>query len=166
MSNLPRKSSAARGKSHWGNITGLPDMAPFYIPVLQLLFTASIAHSYFLRYVWSILTIVIQINSSYFGSAFFNISARRLNTSADHNTLRLRLFLFQIQNTQEIKRTLFNWTKQDKTCNSSRMSSFSSYALHKKRKTNNSTYLVSAGCGRLAEGKGLETDFERLTLRD
>ena len=39
-----------------------------------------------------------------------------------------------IQNTQEIKRTLFNWTKQDKMCKFSRMSSFSSYAQHKNRK--------------------------------
>ena len=34
---------------------------------------------------------------------------------------------FQIQNTQEIKRTLFYETKQDKTCTFSRKSSFSSY---------------------------------------
>ena len=42
-----------------------------------------------------------------------------------------------IQNTQEIKRTLFNWTKQDKTCKFSRKSSFSSYVQHKNRKINN-----------------------------
>ena len=33
----------------------------------------------------------------------------------------------QIQNTEEIKRALFNWTKQDKTCKFSRKSSCSSY---------------------------------------
>ena len=32
-----------------------------------------------------------------------------------------------VQNTQGIKRTLLNWTKQDKTCKFSRKSSFSSY---------------------------------------
>ena len=47
------------------------------------------------------------------------------------------------QNTQEIKRTLFNWTKQEKTCKFLRKSSFSSYVQYKNRKTNNSTYLVS-----------------------
>ena len=41
-----------------------------------------------------------------------------------------------IQNTQEIKRTLFNWMKQDKTCKFSRKSSFSSYVQQKNRKTN------------------------------
>ena len=41
------------------------------------------------------------------------------------------------QNTQEIKRTLFNWTKLDKTCTFSRKSSFSSYVQHKNWKTNN-----------------------------
>ena len=41
------------------------------------------------------------------------------------------------KNTSEIKRTLFNWTKQDKTCTFSRKSSFSSYVQHKNRKTNN-----------------------------
>ena len=56
-----------------------------------------------------------------------------------------------IQNTQEIKRTLFNWTKQDKTCKFLRKSSFSSYVQHKNRKRNSSTYFVSAECGRLAE---------------
>ena len=67
-------------------------------------------------------------------------------------------FWEKIQNTQENKRTLFNWTKQDRTCTFSRKYSFfffSSYAQH--RKTNNSTYLVSVGCGRLAEGKEHET---------
>ena len=43
----------------------------------------------------------------------------------------------KIQNTQEIKRTFFNWIKQDKTCKFSSKSSFSSYVQHKNRKTNN-----------------------------
>ena len=64
------------------------------------------------------------------------------------------------RNTQEVKRTLFNWTKQDKTCKFSRKSSFSSYVQHKNRqKKKSSIYLVSVGCGRLAEGKGHETDL-------
>ena len=71
-----------------------------------------------------------------------------------------------VQNTQEIKRTLFNWMKQDKMCKFLRKSSFSSYLQQGSPlfqamyniKTNNSTYLVSVGCGRLAEGKGHETD--------
>ena len=58
-----------------------------------------------------------------------------------------------------MKRTLFNWTKQDKTCKFSRKSSFSSYVQHKnRRKKNSSTYLVSVGCGRLVEGNGQETE--------
>ena len=48
--------------------------------------------------------------------------------------------------TQEIERTFFNWTKLDKMCKVTRKSSFSSYAQHKNRKTNNSTYLVSVRC--------------------
>ena len=64
-----------------------------------------------------------------------------------------------IQNTQEIERTLLDRTKQDKTCKFSRTSSFSSYVQQQNRKqTINSTYFVSVGCGRLAEGKGLEAD--------
>ena len=39
----------------------------------------------------------------------------------------------KIQNTQEIKRMLFNWTKQDKTCTFLRKSSFSSYVQHKDK---------------------------------
>ena len=46
-----------------------------------------------------------------------------------------------IQNTQEIKRTLFNWTKQDKTCEFSRKSSFSSY-VQKKKKTQKNQQLI------------------------
>ena len=51
----------------------------------------------------------------------------------------------KIQNTQEIKRTLFNWTKQNKTCKFSRNSSFSSYEQHKNRKTNNLFNLSCVG---------------------
>ena len=51
--------------------------------------------------------------------------------------LMVRHWGFKIQNTQEIKRTLLNWTKQDKTRKFSRKSSFSSYVQHKNRKTNN-----------------------------
>ena len=39
-----------------------------------------------------------------------------------------------IPKTQEIKRTLFNWTKQGKMCKFSRKSSFSSYIQHKNRR--------------------------------
>ena len=46
-------------------------------------------------------------------------------------------FWKKIQNTQEIKRMLFNWTKQDNTRKFWRKSSFSSYVQHKNRKTNN-----------------------------
>ena len=42
-----------------------------------------------------------------------------------------------IQNARDIKRTLFNLTKQDRTCEFSRKSSFSRYVQHKNRKTNN-----------------------------
>ena len=38
-----------------------------------------------------------------------------------------------IQNTQEVKRTLLNWTKEDKTCKFSRKSSFLSYAQQKNK---------------------------------
>ena len=40
----------------------------------------------------------------------------------------------KIQNTQEIKRTLLNWTKQDKTWTFSKKSAFSSYVQDKNRK--------------------------------
>ena len=53
----------------------------------------------------------------------------------------------KIQNTQEIKRMLFNWTKHDNTSKFSRKSSFSCYIQHKNIKTINSTYHVSVGCG-------------------
>ena len=69
------------------------------------------------------------------------------------------------QNTQEIKRTFFNRTKQDKMCNFRRSPLFQAtyYIKTEKTTTVNSTYLVSVGCGRLAEGKGHETDFFRST---
>ena len=58
----------------------------------------------------------------------------------------LPAFWKKIWNAQVIKRTLFNWTKQDKMCKFLRKSSFSNHALHKNRKRNNSTYLMSVGC--------------------
>ena len=48
----------------------------------------------------------------------------------------VQTYLFRSKR-QEIKRTLFNWMKQDKTCKFLRKSSFSSYVKHKNRKTNN-----------------------------
>ena len=45
--------------------------------------------------------------------------------------------LKKVQNTQKIKRLLFNWTKQDKTWKFSRKSSFSSYVQHKNKEANN-----------------------------
>ena len=47
----------------------------------------------------------------------------------------LPAFWEKIQNTQDIKRTLFNSTKQDKTCKFSRKSSFSSYVQQKNKQT-------------------------------
>ena len=44
--------------------------------------------------------------------------------------------LKKTQNTQETKRTLFNWLKQDKPCKFSRKSSFSSYVQKKTIKKN------------------------------
>ena len=41
--------------------------------------------------------------------------------------------LKKIENTQEIKRTRFNWTKQDKTRKFSRKSSFSSYEQQQQK---------------------------------
>ena len=46
-------------------------------------------------------------------------------------TVKLKNWVTNLQNTLEIKRTLFNWTKQDKTCKFSRKSSFPSYVQHK-----------------------------------
>ena len=58
--------------------------------------------------------------------------------------LRFRYFLtvHNFQNTQEIKRMLFNWMKQDKTCKFSRKSSFSSYVQHKKQKNRQLIQLI------------------------
>ena len=42
----------------------------------------------------------------------------------------------KIQNTQEIKRTLFNETKQDKMCKFSMQSSFSSYIRYNRKQLN------------------------------
>ena len=56
----------------------------------------------------------------------------------------------EIQNTQEIKRTLFNWTKRNKTCTFSRKSSFSSQVQNK-----NKQFIQFISCQqvrRLAEG--------------
>ena len=77
-------------------------------------------------------------------------SAWKRRKCADVSICGLRM----IQNTQEIKRTLCNWTKQDKMCKFSRKTSFSSYVQHKKTTTENkqtvkSTYLVSVGDGKL-----------------
>ena len=46
-----------------------------------------------------------------------------------------------IQNTQEIERTIFNCTKQDKTCKFSRKASFSSYVQQYNRKQLNQLIL-------------------------
>ena len=60
---------------------------------------------------------------------------------------------------KRLKRTLFNWTKQDRTYKVSRKSSFSSYVQHKNRKqTVNSFSLCQLDAGRQAEGKGHKTD--------
>ena len=64
-------------------------------------------------------------------------------SSTSKCTARLTSIEVLFQNTQEIKKTLFNWMKQDKTCKSSRKSSFSSYVQHKHRKTNNEFNLSS-----------------------
>ena len=66
-----------------------------------------------------------------------------------------------------LKITLFNWTKQDKTCKFSRKSSFSSYVQHKNRrkqqqqKTINWLNLCQLDVRRLAERKGRETRKEK-----
>ena len=66
---------------------------------------------------------------------------------------------WKIQNTQEIKRTLVDWTKQDKTCTFSRKSSFSSYVQQQKQKNKQLIQLIlcQLDARRLAEGKGHET---------
>ena len=57
---------------------------------------------------------------------------------------------------KRLKRKLFNWRKHDKMCTFLRKSSFSSYIQQKNKQL---IYLVSVGCGRLAEGKGHKTDW-------
>ena len=52
--------------------------------------------------------------------------------------IRVKIGTHGFCNTQEIKRTLFNWTKQNKTCKFSRKSSFSSYVQHKNKQFNSS----------------------------
>ena len=74
----------------------------------------------------------------------------------------IRVLKKKIQNTQEIKRTLFNWTKQDKTCTFSRKSSFSSYIQHKKPTTINSAYLVSVRCLQAGRRKRAQNWLENL----
>ena len=75
---------------------------------------------------------------------------------------------FKIQNTQEIKRTLFDWMKWAKTCTLSRKYSFSSYIQndnnnnnkhHQQQKNKQLIQLesLSVGRGRLAGEKGLES---------
>ena len=59
--------------------------------------------------------------------------------------------LQNIQNTKEIKRTIFNRTKQDKTCKFSRKSSFSSYVQHKKKTQLIQLILCQLDVRRLAE---------------
>ena len=62
---------------------------------------------------------------------------------------------------KRLKRTLFNWTKQDKTCEFSRKSFLSKLrtTLKKKRKTINSLSLCQFDAGMLAGGKGHCSDF-------
>ena len=60
------------------------------------------------------------------------------------------------QNTQEIKRTLFNKTKQDKTCKIFDVIIF--FKLHTiQQKTVKPTYLCQLDARKLAEGKGHKT---------
>ena len=56
----------------------------------------------------------------------------------------------KIKNTQEIKRTLFNKTKQDKTSKFSMLSCFSSYVQYNRKQLNQ---LCPLGARKLAEGK-------------
>ena len=55
---------------------------------------------------------------------------------------------------KRLKRTLFNRTKQDKTCNFRGSPLFLSYIQHKKVKTLSSLRLCQFEAGMLAEGKG------------
>ena len=65
----------------------------------------------------------------------------------------------EIQNTQEIERTLFNWTKQGKTCRFSRKSSFSSYVQHKKRKIDTQHHMFCSPCIFCAERSHVLTKY-------
>ena len=69
-----------------------------------------------------------------------------------HNQCVVTILL--VQNTQEIKSTLFNQTKQYKTCNFLRKSSFSSYVQQYDRKRLNQLILCQFDVRRLSEGKG------------
>ena len=66
-----------------------------------------------------------------------------------------------IQTTQEIKRALFNWTKQDKTCKFSRKCSFPSYVQHKNRKK---TQLIQLILCQLDVGGWRKEKGTRLTI--
>ena len=77
--------------------------------------------------------------------------------SLKHETELTVSVLKKIQNTQEIKTTLFNYTKQDKSCKFSRNSSFSSYVQQYNRKPLNQLVLCQFDARRLAGGKGHET---------
>ena len=103
---------------------------------------------------------------------FFNLLEPK--SEATPRSKECKAFSILIQNTQVIKRTRFDWTKQGNMCKFSRKSSFSSYVQHKQttranfrgssrfqvtytinteKQTMNSTDLVS-DARRLAEGKG------------
>ena len=58
---------------------------------------------------------------------------------------------------------LFNWTKQDKTCQFSRKSSFSkaTYSIKTEKQTISSLSLCQFDVGRLAEGRGHETNIKQ-----
>ena len=60
----------------------------------------------------------------------------------------------KIQNTQEIKRTLSYWMKQDKVCKSLRKSSFSSYVQQKNKQFNLSCVSLVVGGWQKDKGKG------------
>ena len=94
-----------------------------------------------------------------------SVLCQRAESALTRNDISKELTMHrQIQNTQEIKRTHFNWTKQDKTRTFSRNSSFSSYVQHKtEKRAINPTYLVSVRCWGLAEGNRPETDMHRHT---
>ena len=93
-------------------------------------------------------------------------SPRRFGSTEPMNGICHVAVSFLIQNTQEIKRTLFFFFFfLDETGQNVQI--FEKVLLFKlrttkerKKQTINSDYLVSVGCGRLAEGKGHETDAE------